>query len=267
MPTIMFTGGGSAGHVTPNLAVIKKFQAENWQIVYVGSAQGIEKEIISKTNLPYYAIASGKLRRYFSWQNFLDPFKILFGIMQAFFICRRLKPQVVFSKGGFVAFPVVVGAWLNRIPVFIHESDLTPGFANRLSFPLATRVLLTFAETKKYFSDQCKLVISGTPIRANLLQGDAERGRQLCHFKTSKPILLIIGGGLGADNVNQAIRHALPKLLPHYQIIHLCGKNKTDAKFNQLPGYQQFDYVTDELADLFACADLIITRAGANSIY
>ncbi len=147
MPTIIFTGGGSAGHVTPNLAIIKKLQNENWQIAYIGSAHGIEKEIISKIQIPYYAIATGKLRRYFSWQNFFDPFKILYGILQAFFICRQVKPKIIFSKGGFVAFPVVVAAWLNRIPVITHESDLTPGFANRLSFPVAKRVFLTYTDT------------------------------------------------------------------------------------------------------------------------
>lgn len=267
MTTILFTGGGSAGHVTPNIALIEKITSQGWQAIYVGSKHGIEKSLIGRLDIPYHSIATGKLRRYFSWQNFIDPFKILYGILQAATICYRQKPQVVFSKGGFVAFPVVIGAWLNRIPVIIHESDLTPGFANRLSFPFVKRICLTFDETKKFFPDQHKLVVTGTPIRPALFRGDAAKGRQFCGFSADKPILLIIGGGLGSDNVNSAIRHALPKLIPNFQIIHLCGKNKTDAQYNLTENYRQFEYVNDELADLFACADLVISRAGANSIY
>ncbi len=265
--TIIFTGGGSAGHVTPNLALIKRCQQNAWDIAYIGSAKGIEKQIINRINVPYYSIATGKLRRYFSWQNFLDPFKIIGGIVQAFFICWKLKPKVVFSKGGFVAFPVVVGAWLNRVPVICHESDLTPGFANRLSFPFAKLICVTFAETKKYFKDQQKVRVTGTPIRENLCQGDAEKGRALCGFSKEKPIMLVTGGGLGADPINLIVRKALPQLLTDLQVVHLCGKNKTDPNFDNRAGYKQFDYINEEMADLFACADLVISRAGANAIY
>ncbi len=266
-PSIIFTGGGSAGHVTPNLALIKRCQENSWRIVYVGSMQGIEKDIIQRLNIPFFGVATGKLRRYFSWRNFVDPFKILWGIGQAFFICRKVKPQVVFSKGGFVAFPVVLGAWLNRVPVICHESDLTPGFANRLSFPFAQLICVTFAETQKYIKDQKKVVVTGTPIRESLLQGNAEHGHRLCDFNTDKPIILITGGGLGADPINFVIRDCLPQLLLRFQIIHLCGKNKTDAKFHNLPGYKQFAYVNEEMADFLASADLVISRAGANAIY
>ena len=266
-PTIIFTGGGSAGHVTPNLALIKRCQQDNWQIAYIGSTNGIEKQIIERINIPYYGIATGKLRRYFSWQNFIDPFKILIGILQAICICWKLKPKVIFSKGGFVAFPVVFAAWLNRIPVICHESDLTPGFANRLSFPFAKLICVTFAETKKHFKDQQKVIETGTPIRDSLLKGDANKGRAFCNFTSGKPIILVTGGGLGADPINFAIRAALPSLLNDFQIVHLCGKNKTDPKFDNMEGYKQFDYINEEMADLFACADLVISRAGANAIY
>lgn len=265
--TVIFTGGGSAGHVTPNLALIKRCQEDNWQVAYVGSTNGIEKQIIERINIPYYGIATGKLRRYFSWQNFIDPFKILLGIAQAVFICWKLKPKIIFSKGGFVAFPVVVAAWLNRIPVICHESDLTPGFANRLSFPFAKLICITFAETKKYFKDQQKVLETGTPIRDSLLKGDATKGRAFCNFTSDKPIILVTGGGLGADPINFAIRAALPNLVKKFQIVHLCGKNKTDPKFDNIEGYKQFDYINEEMADLFACADFIISRAGANAIY
>lgn len=267
MPTILFTGGGSAGHVTPNLALIKKFQQENWQTIYVGSADGIEKNIINRINIPYYSVASGKLRRNFTWKNFLSPFQIIQGIVEAFLLCRKLKPQVVFSKGGFVAFPVVVGAWLNKIPVIAHESDLSPGLANRLSFPFAKKICVTFPEGANFFNNKSKVLVTGTPIREELFHGNAEEGRKLCGFNAEKKIILVYGGGLGSDIINRNIRAILPKLLEQFQIVHLCGRNKIDLNIAPITGYKQFDYINEELPDLFACADLVISRAGANSLY
>ncbi|MCK4608277.1 MAG: undecaprenyldiphospho-muramoylpentapeptide beta-N-acetylglucosaminyltransferase [Gammaproteobacteria bacterium] len=267
MAGVLFTGGGSAGHVIPNLALLNKLREQGQQVFYVGSKAGIEKEIIAKAgNVPYYAIATGKLRRYFSWQNFIDPLKIFYGIMQAFFICRKLKPRVVFSKGGFVAFPVVVAAWLNHIPVIIHESDITPGLANRLSFPFAKKVCVTFAETERYINKKYPVVVTGTPIRPELLQGKVEHGLSLCGFSAAKKVLLIYGGGLGAQKINELIRALLPELLDTFQIIHVCGKGKVAMDLEQ-PGYKQFEFLHAELADMMACANIVISRAGANSIY
>jgi len=267
MQKILFTGGGTAGHVTPNLALIKRFQQAEWQVSYAGSEQGIEREIISKINIPYYALTTDKLRRHFTWQNFLAPFKVLRGMGQAFLLCRRLRPQLVFSKGGFVAFPVVFGAWLNRIPVIAHESDLSPGLANRLSFPFVQRVCITFAEGAKFFADNKKVVVTGTPIRAELFAGDAQRGRQICNFTETKPVLLVIGGGLGSGVVNAAIRRVLPQLLQDFQVVHLCGKGKIDPALHEVEGYKQFAYLNEELADVMACAEIVVSRAGANSLY
>lgn len=264
---IIFTGGGSSGHVVPNLALIKKFQAESWQVIYVGSKDGIEKEIITKTtNVSYQAITSGKLRRYFSWQNFIDPFKIICGIVQAFFLCRKIQPAVVFSKGGFVSFPLVVGAWLNRIPVVAHESDLTPGLANKLTFPFVNKICVTFPETKNYLKNKEKVFVTGTPIRKELFSGNAIKGLEFCGFASDKKVILIICGGLGSELINAVVRELLPKLLENFQVIHVCGKGKTDNKYN-LSGYKQFEYVYTELPDILACANIIISRAGANSIY
>lgn len=265
--TILFTGGGSAGHVTPNLALIKKFQAENWQVFYVGSHNGIEKEIISKIDIPYYSISTGKLRRYFSWQNFIDPFKVMTGFFQAYSICRKLKPAVVFSKGGFVSLPVVLAAWLNKIPVVAHESDLTPGLTTRLCVPFVNTICLTFPESEKYFKDKKKILITGTPVRSELLNGDAKKGREFCHFSADKKIILVIGGGLGAKKINETIRFLLPQLLEKYQIVHLCGKGKLSQDFQNKNGYMQFEYLHEELPDVMAPADFIISRAGANSLY
>jgi UDP-N-acetylglucosamine--N-acetylmuramyl-(pentapeptide) pyrophosphoryl-undecaprenol N-acetylglucosamine transferase len=263
---IIFTGGGSSGHVVPNLALIKKFKSVGWEITYVGSKNGLEKELIIKeTGVKYLTIATGKLRRYFSWQNFIDPFKIIAGITQSFFLCRKIRPQVVFSKGGFVALPLVMGAWLNRIPIVMHESDLTPGLANKLSFPLVKKFCVTFSETAINLKNNAKVVVTGTPIRQELFTGNAANGLSFCQFSADKKVILIMGGGLGSVKINATVRSILPKLLVNFQVIHICGKDKVDPCLT-LPGYKQFEYLYTELADVIACANLIISRAGANSI-
>ncbi len=263
---IVLTGGGSAGHVIPNLALIDILQAKNWQINYIGTHDGIEKKLISKRQIAYHAIASGKLRRYFSWQNFIDPFKILYAIGQSYFILRKLKPNVVFSKGGFVSFPVVVAAWMNNIPAIIHESDLTAGLANKLSFPFCKKICVTFAEAKSAFSNTDKVIITGTPLRASLFQGNKSRGLAICHFIDHKPVIMLYAGGSGSIKLNSVLRQTLPELLAQFNIIHLCGKNNIDKQLNYA-GYQQIDYADEELPDLLAAADLVISRSGANSLY
>lgn len=264
MPKIIFTGGGTAGHVTPNLALIEKLQEKNWEISYIGSHDGIEKKLINEINIPYYSIATGKLRRYFSWDNFLTPFHVIKGIYQSIILCRKLKPNVVFSKGGFVAFPVVFAAWLNRIPVIVHEADITPGLANKLSIPFAKMICVSFPEAQKYYKN--KVNVTGIPIRKALFQGSREKGLNYCQLNSEKPVILLFGGSLGSGSLNNMIRKCLTSLLPHYQIIHICGANKIDKSLIQ-PGYHQLEFVSAEMADLFACADLVISRAGANSLY
>jgi len=264
---IVFTGGGTAGHVTPNLALIEAVKAEGWLIDYVGSQDGVESQMIKAINIPYHAISSGKLRRYFSWRNFLDPFLVLAGIGQAYFILRRIKADVVFSKGGFVAFPVVFAAWLNRIPVLAHESDLSPGLANRLSFPFVNKICVTFAVARSHFKNQHKVEVTGTPVRSQLFRGDKARGLALCGFKADKPCLLVMGGSLGSARLNRVVREILPTLSAHYQVIHLCGKGKVDESLQGNEGYCQFEYANEELPDLYAATDMVVSRAGANSLY
>jgi UDP-N-acetylglucosamine--N-acetylmuramyl-(pentapeptide) pyrophosphoryl-undecaprenol N-acetylglucosamine transferase len=264
---IVFTGGGTAGHVTPNVALIEASKAKGFAVAYIGSEKGIEKQLMNSLGVPFYSVASGKLRRYFSLKTALAPFEILLGISQSLGILRSLKPKVVFSKGGFVAFPVVVAAWLCRIPVIAHESDLSPGLANRLSFPFAQKICLTFAAAATHFKRQEKIEVTGTPIRAELFTGDPRKALGLCGFEPDKPCLLIIGGSLGSEHINQTVRGVLEKLLARFQIIHLCGKGKIDAALLHLKGYRQFEYLSAELADCFALASLVISRAGANSLY
>ena len=264
---IVFTGGGTAGHVTPNIALIEALQCDNWQIDYIGSIDGVEKSMIQAINVPYHAIRCGKLRRYFSWKNFYDPFNMIFGILQSYCLLRKLKPNVIFSKGGFVALPVVIAAWLNRIPVIAHESDMSPGLANRLSFPFVDKICVTFAAAKTHFKRQDKVEVTGTPIREQLLNGNQERGLALCGFTKEKPCLMIIGGSQGSNAINQTVRQVLDTLRERFQVIHICGKGNVDSALLNTQGYCQFDYVNAELPDLFAATDTVISRAGANSLY
>lgn len=265
MKHIVLTGGGTAGHVTPNIALIGRLKEQGYQISYIGSYNGIEKTLIEEQGIPYYGISSGKLRRYFDLKNFTDPFRVLKGFSEARKLLKQLKPDVVFSKGGFVTVPVVVAAGRLKIPTIIHESDMTPGLANKLCIPSAVKVCCNFPETKAHLPEG-KAVVTGTPIRQELLQGDAEKGRAFTGFATEKPVLMIIGGSLGAQAVNDAVRRVLPQLLEDFQVVHLCGKGKKDDTKDGLSGYVQYEYIESELADLFAMADIVISRAGANAI-
>lgn len=262
---IVLTGGGTAGHVTPNIALLPALQEDGFEVSYIGSYDGIEKKLISDYNIPYYGVSTGKLRRYFDVKNFTDPFRIVKGFAEAKTLLKKIRPDVVFSKGGFVSVPVVRAANSLHIPCIIHESDLTPGLANKLCFPVAAKVCCNFPETIPFLPKD-KAVLSGSPIRKELFEGDAAKGRNLCGFSASKPIILVIGGSLGAGGVNTIIRENLTELLRDFQIIHICGKGKVDDSLSSVNGYAQFEYVKENLKDLFAAADLIISRAGANSI-
>ncbi|HAF87541.1 MAG: undecaprenyldiphospho-muramoylpentapeptide beta-N-acetylglucosaminyltransferase [Legionellaceae bacterium] len=263
---IVFTGGGTAGHVTPNIALIEALKQENWSVEYIGSANSIEQYMIGSMAIPFHVISSGKLRRHLSLQNVLTPFLVIKGIWQAYFLLKKLNADVVFSKGGFVSFPVVVAAWLNRLPIMAHESDLTPGLANQMSFPFVDTLCVTFKLAKQSMRYQKKIKVTGTPIRENLFQGSRERGLNICNFRADKPCILVIGGSQGAQSINTAIRQALPQLLNNYQVIHICGKGKLDETCSS-QGYKQFAFVEQELAHLFAASDLVISRAGANTLY
>ena len=265
MKKIILTGGGTAGHVTPNIALLPRLKELGYDISYIGSYEGMEKGLIEQQHIPYYGISSGKLRRYFDPKNFSDPFKVMKGYFQACALMRKLKPDIVFSKGGFVSVPVVLAAKHAKIPTIIHESDITPGLANRIAIPAASRVCCNFPETLDALPEG-KAVLTGSPIRQELLTGDKDAARKMCGFTDEKPVILVIGGSLGAVAVNEAVRAALPELLKQFQIIHLCGKGKVDDSLKEIKGYCQFEYIKNELRDLFALADVVISRAGANAI-
>ena len=265
MKRILLTGGGTAGHVTPNIALLPRLRELGYEISYMGSYNGIEKKLIEELQIPYYGISSGKLRRYFDPKNFTDPFKVLKGYGEARRIIKQLKPDVLFSKGGFVSVPVVLAARHFHVPVILHESDLTPGLANKLCIPSAWKVCCNFPETLQYLPTD-KAVLTGSPIRQELLKGDPVRALKFTGLSPDKPVILVMGGSLGAAAVNEAVRSILPQLLKDFHVIHLCGKDKIDPSLNGLSGYVQYEYIKGELKDLFALSDIVVSRAGANAI-
>jgi UDP-N-acetylglucosamine--N-acetylmuramyl-(pentapeptide) pyrophosphoryl-undecaprenol N-acetylglucosamine transferase len=266
--SIILTGGGTAGHVSLNQAIIPSLVKEGYDVHYIGSHDGIEKELITESfpKVTYHSISSGKLRRYFSMKNFSDPLKVLAGVGQAFSVIRKLKPTMIFSKGGFVSVPVVIAAKLAKIPVVIHESDVTPGLANKIALPFASHVFTIFQDTLKYLPSD-RATCTGSIVREQLFKGNAVKGKKLCGFEDHKRVLLVMGGSLGSVVLNDALRSNLSELLTTFNVIHLCGKGNVDTSLEGLKGYKQFDYVTTELPDLLYAADLVVSRAGSNSIF
>ena len=262
---IVLTGGGTAGHVTPNIALLPFLEREGFEVSYIGSYGGIEKRLIEDFHLPYYGISTGRFRRYFDLKNFSDPLRVMKGYTQARTILKEIKPDVVFSKGGFVSVPVVRAASSLKIPCIIHESDMTPGLANKLCIPAADKVCCNFPETLQNISSE-KAVLTGSPIRQELTKGNKLAALNLCGFTANKSVIMVIGGSQGAASVNVMVREALPKLLKDFQVVHICGKDKVDNLMLTIPGYKQFEYLKGELKDVFAMADLVVSRAGANAI-
>ncbi|TCL57213.1 UDP-N-acetylglucosamine-N-acetylmuramylpentapeptide N-acetylglucosamine transferase [Kineothrix alysoides] len=262
---IVLTGGGTAGHVTPNIALIPRLRELDYEIYYIGSYEGIEKKLIEDFDIPYYGIATGKFRRYFDPKNFTDPFRVMKGYSEARKYLKDLEPDIVFSKGGFVSVPVVRAASSLNIPCIIHESDMTPGLANKLCIPVASKVCCNFPETIQMLPEG-KAVLTGSPIREELARGNKIAAYDICKFTSNKPVVMVIGGSLGAEAINKTVRDALPKLLQDFQVVHICGKDKVDNLMLNIAGYKQFEYVKTELKDIFAMADVVVSRAGANSI-
>ena len=265
MKKIVLTGGGTLGHVTPHLSLIPHLLQAGYEIHYIGTEKGMEAEKIrSVSGVTYHAVQSGKLRRYFSWQNFIDPFKVIAGAFQSARLMGKIRPDVCFSKGGFVAVPVVFGAWLHGVPVVCHESDLTPGLANRLCKPFAKKIATTFPECAEALGPKAEM--TGTPLRPELFRGSRARGLSLLGFDGSKPILLMMGGSSGAQAVNKALREALPRLTDKFDVAHICGKGNLDEALQGMSGYRQLEFLDAELPDALACADLVLSRAGSNAL-
>ena len=257
------TGGGSAGHVVPTLPIIEALLARNWNISYIGSDSGLEEQLVAALDVRYFGVRPGKLRRYWSFDNLVDAFRVPLCVLQVFGILGRIRPDVVFSKGGFVAFPVVVAAWLRRIPVVAHESDLSPGLANRLTLPFIASLCVNFDATRV---NARRVVHTGTPVRESLVRGDRERGLIATGFSGERPILAVVGGSLGAERLNLTVREALSALTRAFDVLHVCGAGKVDPSCLGTAGYEQRDFVGDEWGDILAAADLVVSRSGANSL-
>ena len=264
MSCVVIAGGGTAGHVVPALPVAEALLERGSAVHFVGSTSGLEERLLAPLGIPYHGIQAGKLRRYFSFENLVDSLRVAVGIVQAWRLLARIRPTVVFSKGGFVSFPVVVGAWLNGIPVVAHESDLTPGLANRLAQRFTTTLCVNFEGTR---AQHARVVVTGTPLRRELLSGDGVRGRQRLGIDAERAVLLAVGGSLGATRLNEVLRAALDQLLLDYDVIHVCGAGKIDASLGALRGYTQREYVSDGWGDIIAAADIVLSRAGANALY
>lgn len=261
--TIVLTGGGSGGHVTPNLALLPYLLERGYEVHYIGTHDGIERQLVQ--GIPYHAIQAGKFRRYMSVRNFTDPFRTMAGYFDAKKILKDLSPSVVFCKGGFVSVPVAFAAHALHIPTILHESDYTPGLANRLCIPKADKICLSFdAGAEKYAG---RAVVTGSPIRRELLRGDRRKGLAFCSLPDKKPVLMIMGGSLGAATLNDIVDANIDRLLREFSIIHLRGKGNLNKLLHIKKDYAQFEYISAEMPDLFASADIVLSRAGANAVF
>ena len=262
MSTVILTGGGTAGHCTPNLALIPYLRNDFEKIFYIGSENGIEKKLAENAGLEYYGVPCAKLSRSFTPENFAIPFKVFSGVRKAGAILDRLRPDVVFSKGGYVALPVVIAAKKRKIPVVAHESDYSPGLANRISARYCKKVLTSFPETAKDFKNGEYV---GSPVRDGIFGVPKDHALAFFGLTGEKPVLLVTGGSLGAQAINAAVSDALKELLPRYDIIHICGKGNLPEEKPQ-GGYRVYEFL-DRMEYAFACADACVTRAGANSLF
>lgn len=293
---LVLSGGGTGGHIIPNIALIhelrERFSAgktsapvtaaeagekPELELLYIGGRNGMEQAMIAEIGVPFVAITCGKLRRYFSWKNFVDFFKVPVGIIQSLAILLKFRPDVIFCKGGFVSFPVAVAGWILRIPVVLHESDVSPGLANSLCARFASVICVSFEESKKYFGKKKKTVVTGNPVRRELMYADKEAGLEFLHFTPALPVVLIMGGSSGAEFINKLAWRNLEYLLQHYQIAHLCGRNNVQPSnellqhlkpehHKNLSRYRAFEFLENELKDVYAAADVIVSRAGAISL-
>lgn len=289
---IVFTGGGTAGHIFPGIAVADELKSlnNNFDIYWIGCSKGMDKSIVEKsmevkdskesTIKKFYGIPSGKLRRYFSIKNFFDLFNIFFGFVKSFFLLLRLKPVALFSKGGFVSVPPCLAAKILGIPVYIHECDFTLGLANRINVKSAKTIFVSYEETKNKLSEvnQSKTIVTGNPVRPIFNSANKENGLSTLGIKNqvegeNKLILLVLGGSLGAKQINNLIYENIEWLCERFIVIHQTGLvNNSDDNEKSLTekykdSYKPFPFIHKDIQDVISCADVVVSRAGANSIW
>lgn len=262
--TLVCTGGGTAGHVLPVEPLIRHFDALDWQVHFIGSRSGLEAGLLEGAPVQCHEITCGKLRRYFSFENVIDALRVPVGIVQAWWKLGRLRPNIIFSKGGYVSFPVVVAGWLRRVPVVVHESDHSAGLANRMAFPFARLVCSSFENSPLRTSREVRW--TGIPLRESLFDGDADAGRALCGAPEGMPLVLVVGGSLGSASLNRATRDALAEMTGFAYLVHVCGEGLVDPEHHHKENYRQFPFVADAWEHLLAAADLVVSRAGATML-
>lgn len=266
-----FTGGGTGGHIFPGLAVLEELKERSGlpgnSFVWIGSRNKLEKKLVEGSSISYYSIPSGKFRRYFSLKNFTDLFRIAAGVVVSIYILSRLKPRLLFSKGGYVSVPPILAAKLLKIPVWVHESDLDPGLATRLGSRWAERIYVSYEVSRRFFPEalQERIVLSGNPVRKAIYGGSREEGRRIAGCEGNEPLLLVLGGSQGARQINLLIEEILPQLLKRCRIVHQMGKE--GFKPSRLEGYLTAPFFSDELPHLLAAADLVVCRAGAGTLW
>jgi UDP-N-acetylglucosamine--N-acetylmuramyl-(pentapeptide) pyrophosphoryl-undecaprenol N-acetylglucosamine transferase len=266
--SICFTGGGTGGHVFPGIAIIDELEKRfDGRIFWVGSNKGMEQEIVQRRGIEFFGVPSGKLRRYVSLENFIDVGKVFAGVIASLVILARERPALVFSKGGYVSVPVVVAAGILKIPVYTHESDYDPGMATKINSRVAEKILTSFADTRSFFKGPYfdKVVHTGNPIRLALAAGDPSRGRKRVGCEQGRKVVLVLGGSLGAAALNNAILESLDALAPLCFVVHQTGAKHFTGKAGD--GYFSSPFFKEELPDIIACADLVVCRAGSNTLW
>lgn len=267
---IIVAGGGTGGHIIPNIAILnalKKQMGAEVDVLYIGSRKGMESEMIPAMGWKFQGISCGKLRRYFSWENFLDLFRTVAGVIQSLLIIKKFRPEVIFSKGGYVSLPVAVAGGILGVPVVIHESDVEPGLGTKISAKFARVICFSYEESRcKWDLQDKRVVVTGNPVREELAHGIAEKGWEFCGLAAGKPVILVMGGSQGAQFINDLIDKNLDELLKHFQIIHIRGSGKENTALKGRHGYFSAEYVGAELKDILAITDLMVSRSGANSL-
>ncbi|MBU1132330.1 undecaprenyldiphospho-muramoylpentapeptide beta-N-acetylglucosaminyltransferase [Patescibacteria group bacterium] len=266
---IILTGGGTIGAVSPLLSIKEKIEEQysGSEFIWIGTKAGIEREIITKENIPYYSISAGKLRRYFSWRNFIEPFSLIAGFFQSLRIVRKFDPDLILSVGGFVSVPVVIAGWLQKKKSIIHQQDIKAGLANKIMAFFAAKITVTFSSSLKDFPKK-KTVQTGNPARKEIFSGSMDHAISRFHLEKNLPTLLVMGGSLGSLPINRLISESIEQLVEFCQVIQVTGKRdfkKINLK-NKSSRYRAFDYLHEELADAYAIADLVVSRAGLSTL-
>jgi UDP-N-acetylglucosamine--N-acetylmuramyl-(pentapeptide) pyrophosphoryl-undecaprenol N-acetylglucosamine transferase len=264
---IVVTGGGTGGHIFPTIAVIGELKRRGYEeILWIGSKNGSEREWAKKVGVRYHGILAGKLRRYFSLRNFVDLFKVFWGTAQSFFLFCRKKPQIIFSKGGFVSVPPVLASRTFSVPVVTHESDTVPGLATRIISRCATAVCVSFQSTADFFPGR-DVFFTGNPIREVVLQGSAERGVSWLGFEGNLPIVFAVGGSTGASAINETVWKMLEEGDLSFNLVHQCGRGNLNEGLSGRKRYRQFEFLDEQMGDVLQAASVVVSRAGAGALY